>query len=344
MSVPSATLVFASLVVALPATGCLEDLPEPSRVEGLRVLGVRAEPPQVQPGDSVALDALVVDTEGRARTLSWSWCLIPEPGFGFFSGGSEVSSSGGKGASLDDPGSCARRAAAGERWSGLLGDGDGANLVVPADLFDTQDALKAFYQLPDVDIPEQIAAGLLGVSGVNLTITLVVETDDGERLVTHKRLNVGAPSPLPNNAPNQNPTDLAFHLSKVSDRIVAPQTALPPTGGRCFLDEDAGLALSRDETWLIQPVNIPDPQASYLILLTSLEGDSPFDLQERQENYFYSFFSDVGTIAKSVSKASAQPETEWVIPDDPPDAAHFWIVVRDARGGVQWCSSQVPIQ
>jgi len=65
-------------VLALAAAGCAEPPGEPSLVDRLRILAVVAEPPEVAPGESVALDALVVAPPGvAAPELTWSLCAEP---------------------------------------------------------------------------------------------------------------------------------------------------------------------------------------------------------------------------------------------------------------------------
>ncbi|MGZ3426669.1 MAG: hypothetical protein ACXVCV_08475 [Polyangia bacterium] len=49
-------------------------------VDGLRILGAQAEPPEAAPGDTVALSAWVVDTHGGSVAVSWSACLLPSDG------------------------------------------------------------------------------------------------------------------------------------------------------------------------------------------------------------------------------------------------------------------------
>jgi hypothetical protein len=51
--------------------------PPVSFVEGLRVLTVRAEPPEVPSGATSQVTILAVDTEGRAIDVAWSRCLVP---------------------------------------------------------------------------------------------------------------------------------------------------------------------------------------------------------------------------------------------------------------------------
>ena len=51
--------------------------PPVSFVVGLRVLGIKAEPPQIAPGASTTVTALAVDTDGPTPTASWNQCNLP---------------------------------------------------------------------------------------------------------------------------------------------------------------------------------------------------------------------------------------------------------------------------
>jgi hypothetical protein len=59
--------------------GCAEELTPQSLVYDMRVLAVRAEPAAAAPGDTVHLDALVVDPFGDDRpiTMLWAACVNP---------------------------------------------------------------------------------------------------------------------------------------------------------------------------------------------------------------------------------------------------------------------------
>jgi hypothetical protein len=61
----------------LLATGCKPDLGSPtSLITGLRILGVKTEPPEVTPGMPVQTDLLAVDPTGRlAPAAIWTLCL-----------------------------------------------------------------------------------------------------------------------------------------------------------------------------------------------------------------------------------------------------------------------------
>ena len=74
------------IVASLCGAGCLLSLlggcqtfsdPPVSFVAGLRVLGIKAEPPQIAPGASTTVTTLVVDTYGGTPAASWSQCNLP---------------------------------------------------------------------------------------------------------------------------------------------------------------------------------------------------------------------------------------------------------------------------
>src|SRR5690349_24975049 len=66
----------SALVVALSLAGCAQFDPG-SRVTSLRVLAVQADRPYAQPGETVHLDALSHDPQGRETTWAWATCVNP---------------------------------------------------------------------------------------------------------------------------------------------------------------------------------------------------------------------------------------------------------------------------
>lgn len=67
-------LTCASLAALVAITGCAPEFDPYNQVLGFRVLGLRAEPPQLQPEQAATVDALVT---GAAATYQWSWCPVP---------------------------------------------------------------------------------------------------------------------------------------------------------------------------------------------------------------------------------------------------------------------------
>ncbi|MCA9517066.1 MAG: hypothetical protein KC635_19120 [Myxococcales bacterium] len=339
-ALPAYVLVVGLLATALGA--CVEDLPRANFVEDTRVLAIVAEPPQVEPGDTVHLTALIANPKARPLRLAWSVCLVPEQGRGFFGSGSETSTSGGNGAGLDAQPACATLAADGVEYAADLGEGLEKDFTVPADLFDTDRPLQITYGLPeDVALSETEKTGFLGIAGVNYTVQLLVTTDV-ETIDARKRVNVGVESLLSDNPSNENPVDLAFHIAPKDDGVDPPLTAEAPADGSCFIAGSAA-SVTAGTTYRVTPLNIPSPQETYAVLLTGSSADEAFTVQYTEETYFYSFFSTVAGLDKDVSKSSNSAHTDWKVPEDASGVADFWVVVRDGRGGAAWCESHLPI-
>ena len=77
-----ALLALAAAALAVLGAGCDNDLPVASFIDKLRVLAVKAEPPEIAPGATAALSALAVEPahpEGPTAPLSALWlaCSIP---------------------------------------------------------------------------------------------------------------------------------------------------------------------------------------------------------------------------------------------------------------------------
>jgi hypothetical protein len=68
------------MLVLLACSCAREDISDFSFVSGLRLLGAKAEPPEVMPGESVKLTAWAVDTRGGAIGVTWGACLLPSSG------------------------------------------------------------------------------------------------------------------------------------------------------------------------------------------------------------------------------------------------------------------------
>lgn len=73
------TIAIAAVVLPLACT--TNPNPPVSFITGLRVLAISAQPPQVNPGQTTQVTALVVDTPGATVDVMWSRCLLmPLPG------------------------------------------------------------------------------------------------------------------------------------------------------------------------------------------------------------------------------------------------------------------------
>jgi hypothetical protein len=330
----------------LAGTGCDgEELRDVTRIDDLRVLAVRAEPPEVPPGAGVVLDALVVDPLGGTWTHRWYACVMADEQGGFFGGSSETATSGGDGAGIStDPfdGSCAARVAAGERYTWDLGSEPTAMLEVPADLFDGDEALRIAYGLSeDLEIPADAKLAFLGVAGVNIIVELVVDGSRGKRIVSTKRVNVSTESPVADNARNTNPVDLTMHIGLVADEANAPKEAPLPVAGHCLSQGPA--PLTEGTGFLLMPVNVPEPRPSYVVLLAGTIGGEAFQVQTLEETYFYSIFATAGRIGEETAKVPGEPGSTLEFGRNDVGPATLWVVLRDGRGGVTWCREDLVI-
>jgi hypothetical protein len=66
------------LAALATALGACQSFPDPpvTFVEGLRVLGIKAEPPEVPVGGTTTLSILAVDTAGNAIAADWTQCVV----------------------------------------------------------------------------------------------------------------------------------------------------------------------------------------------------------------------------------------------------------------------------
>ena len=314
--------------------GCGPDLPPVTKIDSLRVLAIRAEPPEVAAGGLVTLTALVVDPKLRDVSYTWTACVVPERGTGFFASGAGGSgASGGGGYGISDAGSCT--AGAGPVLK--LGNAPAATLLVPSDFLDDPATIARAYGFPEgTALPPPVTAFLLGTAGVNLTVALVVTAGD-ERIESFKRVNVSLSADK-----NQNPTDLAFHLAPKSTDTVAPRTGTPPPGGRCILGEDVLPAAVGAGEFTLTAVNVPDPPVTYDVIVGGESGKA-LAVVKTEETLFYSFFSTLGSFDEAIVKSTGGGSEVWSLDAGVTGPVPLWVVVRDGRGGTSWCHSELTV-
>ncbi len=66
-----------ALLLAVALCGCGNSFAPSSFVSGLRVLAVKADPPEVAPGQDTSLTVLAVDTAGATIQVTWVACTEP---------------------------------------------------------------------------------------------------------------------------------------------------------------------------------------------------------------------------------------------------------------------------
>lgn len=316
------------LIGFLAGWGCSNDLPKQSRIDQVRVLGVSVDQPEVGPGATVHIQALVVGAPEGEITYSWRACLLSEQGRGVFAGGTEAGASGGNSYSLKNVGTCHELEALDPGAVIDLGDGDAATLELPDHLLDDE-VVKQAYGLGKFPLPEVMLLGLKMVAGVNYTVSLRVQ--HGDTIIdAFKRINVSLDP-----EPNENPSNLAFALRAGEEASDGPGTGEAVAPGDCLV---AQAALGKG-AFTLRPLNIPDPALPYQVIAGTTDPAKPFDLLDTEETLFYSFFSTQGEFSTHVTPSTGRGEVVWRFEETPREPVPLWIVVRDGRGGTAWCHS-----
>jgi hypothetical protein len=345
------------LVVAALA-GCNGDLPAASFIDKLRVLAVKAEPPEVSPGQKTTLTALAVEPLAPGAPISplsayWLSCVEPS---GVLSQLPCGVSAPGTPPPPSDPPRCADQPSAalcvlGEGLTvdytpdrgALSADGTGQRLVSVTVSDTAVGALGCLHDIAGHDgIPRLTANGDTAVS----------PSDPNHCVVALKRLSVSDPArittggkPVP--PPNTNPGMDFLGLGLPDDKTTPPAsiTATP----LAFLPA----AVATKNTPKRQLTVRREPGAA------ELKPDGTY------ENLTVAWFTTGGKIdggrssftpagcASQVDCATTAPAaestTDWEVPtadiaskeSGASGMIRFWAVIRDDRGGVDWLDGSV---
>jgi hypothetical protein len=296
----------------LSIAGCGPDFNPASYLTGLRVLAVKAEPPEVAPGQTATLTPLIFDNRGAdagALTYRWSMCLrAPLPG-------SSVS--------LDcfdsDLGADATTP---------LGEGESIQLTMPTL---SQDQLG----LPDF------------TGGVYLPVLLRVS--DGVETVTavyRLRYTQSIMTPFfsgPIQPPNHNPhiEDIFIDFERDAGSRPVGDLAIH-TGDRVMLR--AALPDSDHEQYpqIEGTLSVPDGGVSLDGGVHFFDGGlsvGGITLVNVNETLRVSWFANIGRVEPDVTGAAGKLDTTLYLDKflvEPPADIDLYVVVRDDRGGIDF--------
>ena len=333
---PAAALAVAMAAVA---AGCSGDLPKSDVVDKLRVLAVRASPPEIRPGQTSVLDALVVQPplapDAAAPRPSYLWLACTEA------------------AGLALPGAC-----------GVTADGNGRPGIFEAPDGGPPSAIPSCQDQPSAPLcligqTEKVSLSpspsLSGSQVTQVIVTLIVSDQDALACAAFAAEGSGAP-PDPDHciiaikrltvsnstSPNHNP-----RLAKLSldHEFKNGSAQLPPL--------EAGATLSLDAercTATLCASGIPaccEPGA---------DAEIETDRGNVVEPLTVAWFTTAGTLAvarstfqpadcdsacqKDPARLTAHVSSDWTAPDPSAYATtseiDFWAVVRDGREGVGW--------
>lgn len=344
-------LLSVLLGVLLGVASCGDELPNPSLVEDLRVLAVRAEPPEVlidrvdgqaTPPGPVSFQALVVDPRGQSMVYQWRFCPV------------------------ESNETCAdferHRARAQAEFQAALDDARAQQRAGQSEVIATSPArgLDGFtVQLPQNLFGYHLATSGLGI-GNGAWVSAVLEVAAGaETLQVQKRVVLGARdlsqwnpelqqfgwqvcvpgAPVPGCVPlgprtaNHNPEIAALEIAR-SQHVDAPFTP----------HSDGPLTLAPGEVIRLRPVLGPGAAERYQAVESTLQT-SDLVVSDRTEEAVVSWFATAGKFgaAHTTPLLTKTLDNTFTAPTTPPAHGRIsvFLVVRDQRGGVGWTSLDV---
>jgi hypothetical protein len=311
------------LAAALLLGGCSSDLPSASLIDKLRVLAVRAEPPEIAPGETTSLDLLAVEPivpqldGGAPQPLTAVWLACPLP-----AGTLTVEPClAGSGVSVVGTDLTAKYTAP----AGLLGGAASTEILLTVAVADTAAGAG--------DCLSQIA------NNDNRP------TDPDHCVVSLKRLTISDPMQRGGGAPNRNPTLADFY-------------ATSPGGFTEAVDDGIGVwtaAAGPDlSAWTVAAHRSDDAaekksDGTYEALTVSWFTTSGH-LDGGRSLYLPPNCTTPSACADQLPETGA--DTTWYAPTldqaalnvDVAGHVGFWAVIRDDRGGVGWRAGTLTLQ
>jgi hypothetical protein len=342
------------IAAALAAAACSPDFDPASRIEKLRVVAIRAEPPEIDPAgvQTADLTSLVLRadyaTTTRTTTVVHLACVpvpgdpnptpcvllqnLRDPAVAIAAGARQACAQ----AAAVDPGGAttAWPAIALAGFEACVDDACGAASASGGPLPPAQVAIPAGLVFPAAGVERT-----LGVQAVDLAFALDATPDElvagigtacpaadvadqlarlwavREHVLSTKRVPIRGPASP--NAPNRNPAVAG---------IVAGVTPLDPA---------AATTLGRGKLELA-PV-LPAGAAGAPEAYVKLDADGR-PIEPATEEWVYSWFSTAGELKDLHTRSLTKPD-EWTVWDAGP--ARVVVVVRDLRGGTSWAVRDV---
>jgi hypothetical protein len=318
------------VLVAAGAPACKPDFGSPpSLIAGPRILAVRGVPAEAPPGTTVTFDALAADTTGTiaAPGLGWAFCHTPKP---------PAEANAVSGACLQGPDD------AGPAPTFMAAVPSGTDNS--CSLFGPQTPTPKPGQPPIRPRDPDVTGGYYQPLRVNLQVA-----DGRDTAFERERVTC----PLANA-----PVDVTRAFNMMADPTM-PATGpccytanQNPTIARVTLDPD-GAATDVYAAGAAPGAPATMSAGSTITLEVAWDGASAesfpvWDLATRtlttqRESLRVSWFASTGTFALDTSGRGSDEmdlftRDEWTAPAQPPDGgtAHFWVVMRDSRGGLDF--------
>jgi len=324
-------VVVALTSVVTSSAGCKPDLGEPiSAISKTRILAVRGTPAEAKEGAAVTFDILAVDADGAiaAPAAMWAVCTKPRPP-------AETNSVAKACLTIDD------QAGPSATFAGAITAPD------PND-FNTDGACNIFGPAPPKSDPTARPRDPDITGGFYQPVRAALDPGDGSRIVSFDLERVQCP--LANASmgvvddfnkryhPNNNPT-------------LAATVAVTPDGGDRV---DVPLAVPGSA---VVPAAVSVAPGQHVALEASwpdgaVETFPVYDRQnvtlvDQREAMTVSWFVTAGQFDHDVTGVAGEDQTltvpnSWTAPDDA-KLVHFWVVLRDSRGGIDFAELAVNV-
>jgi len=336
--------------MAVAGAGC-SSFEDPTTVIDLRVLGLKADPPEIYVDPSALptdpftsnISALVADPKGGGRPLSYNVLACPREI-------DTVTAATGKNGVICQPNQ------PGQPPTSLEVTPGGAT-ATPTDSGPAQ-TIGFQFQVPPALLQQAFSVDApAGSQGFQLPIVLQLEVDaGGESVVTTKRVIFSQKiEGHEDQLPNANPTMTA--ISTYTDRDAnnmainaVPHTVASDTG---TVDSATPITVKLGESVWIEPQGAVAED----YWTRALTNDNPPQMQTKHvhaETLRYSFLTTAGTFAPAgTSNEQLQVifsqlglASKYTAPKTMPDSGTeqtFWIVVRDERGGASWIKGTITL-
>lgn len=322
----------------LALVSCVDaDFARPSLVQTARVLSMVADPPVLGVDVPTTLSAWVVTETGAPLshdpsagvTFGWTACLVPESvpglqGMQYDADGSQQGCGGAASIPLTTDDSGAARLPA-----GLL-----AQVVTGASLSSVAEILG---------LPVSLLMEALARTGVIVTVELRVEQPDQEPLIAFKRVVLRDSPHAEVIGSNPPPPRFSVRLRGEDETAATWISARDRAEPWQCTWEDAPRILQAGQTYVLDPVNVPDER----------EGEA--DWRERyevvdltgsfltlREQPYYAWYSTAGRFDQEQTTEPADEEL-WRAPSTP--GLHpLWLVVRDGHAGASACRIDLEVE
>lgn len=323
--------------LALAASACLNlpDFEDASIIRGPRVVAVFAEPPEINPGQSLELSLMLAGTDPDSEIeVRWSACGSFD---GFGGGGGQF------GETQADEG-------CGGALSFDLGEGMTATLpgALTSGLFDNLEVIA-------MTLGTALPPGVVDQIRKSVGIAFLVEARiriDGKLVRATKRVLISE-----REAPHTNPPPPRFMFGVPDGAAIVTE---PNDPRRCVREDGEPVVVRPGARVELAPLTSPVVDDGDGLDGTPLEPDAgtPADeetwletynilnsrgeVRERKETAFYSWYATGGDLSSGTTKSPLRNNL-WTAPRAAGEHT-LWLIVRDGHGGTSACELAVTVE